>query len=106
MTEQEVREHRLMVFTSLLRTLDFVSHARVTQCYTLFKQYIKENPLIDGYTRTGHVIDHTNMKLFVDNLKGDLEPSKPRPDWVISDVKLPNTHRITVESDDPRIKEL
>ena len=46
------------------------------------------------------------MKLFIDKLKGDLEPIKPRPDWVSSDVKLPNTHRITVESDDPRIKEL
>ena len=106
MTEQEVREHRLMVFASLLRTLNFVSHARVTQCYYLFKQYIQENPLIDGYTRTGRTVDHINMKLFIDKLKGDLEPIKPRPDWVISDVKLPNTHRITVESDDPHIKEL
>ena len=106
MTEQEVREHRLMVFASLLRTLNFVSHARVTQCYYLFKQYIQENPLIDGYARTGRTVDHINMKLFIDKLKGDLEPIKPRPDWVSSDVKLPNTHRITVESDDPRIKEL
>ena len=70
MTEQEVREHRLMVFTSLLRTLDFVSHARVTQCYTLFKQYIKENHLIDGYTRTGQAVDHTNMRKFINNFIG------------------------------------
>ena len=56
MTEQEVREHRLMVFASLLRTLNFVSHARVTQCYYLFKQYIQENPLIDGYARQDELL--------------------------------------------------
>lgn len=73
MTPQEIRERRLMVFTSLLRTLDFVSHARVTQCYNMFKQYIEDNPLIDSYTRTGQAVDHTNMRKFIESLNKDGE---------------------------------
>ena len=33
------RDKRLMVFTSLLRTLNFVGHARVDQCYGLFVEF-------------------------------------------------------------------
>ena len=62
-----VREKRLMMFTSLLRTKNLVSHARVLQCYNLFNEFVKEYPLIDGYnTRTGQRVDHNNMKLFLD----------------------------------------
>lgn len=60
------REKRLMMFTSLLRTNNLVSHARVVQCYNLFNEFVKEYPLIDGYTRTGQNVDHNNMKLFLD----------------------------------------
>ena len=35
-----VREKRLMVFTSLLRTNNLVSHARVVQCYNLFNELL------------------------------------------------------------------
>ena len=62
------REKRLMLFTSLLRTKNLVSHARVVQCYNLFNEFVKEYPLIDGYnTRTGQRVDHNNMKLFLEN---------------------------------------
>ncbi len=61
------REKRLMMFTSLLRTKNLVSHARVIQCYNLFNEFVKEYPLIDGYTRTGQNVDHNNMKLFLEN---------------------------------------
>ena len=60
-----VRDKRLMVFTSLLRTLNFVGHARVDQCYGLFVEFEEQHPLIDGYTRTGKAVDHTNMKMFI-----------------------------------------
>ena len=60
-----VRDKRLMVFTSLLRTLNFVGHARVDQCYGLFVEFEEQYPLIDGYTRTGKAVDHTNMKMFI-----------------------------------------
>ena len=60
-----VRDKRLMVFTSLLRTLDFVGHERVDQCYGLFVEFEEQYPLIDGYTRTGKAVDHTNMKMFI-----------------------------------------
>ena len=60
-----VRDTRLMVFTSLLRTLNFVGHARVDQCYGLFVEFEEQYPLIDGYTRTGKAVDHTNMKMFI-----------------------------------------
>ena len=60
-----VRDQRLMMFTSLLRTLDFVGHARVDQCYGLFVEFEEQYPLIDGYTRTGKAVDHTNMKMFI-----------------------------------------
>ena len=59
------RDKRLMVFTSLLRTLNFVGHARVDQCYGLFVEFEEQYPLIDGYTRTGKAVDHTNMKMFI-----------------------------------------
>ena len=59
------REKRLMMFTSLLRTKNLVSHARVIQCHNLFNEFVKEYPLIDGYTRTGQNVDHNNMKLFL-----------------------------------------
>ena len=61
-----VREKRIMMFTSLLRTNNLVSHARVVQCYNLFNEFVKEYPLIYGYTRTGQNVDHNNMKLFLD----------------------------------------
>ena len=62
-----VREKRIMMFTSLLRTKNLVSHARVMQCYNLFNEFVKEYPLIDGCnTRTGQNVDHNNMKLFLD----------------------------------------
>lgn len=54
-----IRDMRLI---SLLRTMDFVSNARVTQCHHLFLKFEKENPLLDGYTRTGQAYDHTVMK--------------------------------------------
>ena len=60
-----VRDKRLMVFTSLLRTLNFVDHARVDQCYGLFVEFEEQHPLIDGYTRNGKAVDHTNMKMFI-----------------------------------------
>ena len=56
------REKRLMMFTSLLRTKNLVSHARVLQCYNLFNEFVKEYPLIDG-----HNVDHNNMKLFLES---------------------------------------
>ena len=60
------REKRLMMFTSLLRTKNLVSHARVVQRYNLFNEFVKEYPLIDGCnTRTGQIVDHNNMKLFL-----------------------------------------
>jgi hypothetical protein len=64
-----IRDMRLMQFASLLRTLDFVSNARVTQCHHLFLKFEKENPLLDGYTRTGQAYDHTVMKDFIIKLK-------------------------------------
>ena len=60
-----VRYERLMVFTSLLRTLNFVGHARVDQCYSLFVEFEEQYPLIDGYTGTVKAVDHTNMKMFI-----------------------------------------
>lgn len=65
----DIRDKRLMQFTSLLRTMDFVSNARVTQCHHLFLKFEKENPLLDGYTRTGQAYDHTVMKQFITKLK-------------------------------------
>lgn len=65
----DIRDKRLMQFTSLLRTMDFVSNARVTQCHHLFLKFEKENPLLDGYTRTGQAYDHTVMKRFIIKLK-------------------------------------
>ena len=62
-----VRDKRLMVFTSLLRTLNFVGHARVDQCYGLFVKFEEQYTLIDGYTRTGKAVDHRNMKDFIEN---------------------------------------
>ena len=61
------REKRLMMFTSLLRTNNLVSHARVVQCYNLFNEFVREYPLIDGYTRIGQNVDHNNMKLFLES---------------------------------------
>lgn len=69
MTEQEVREYRLMVFTSLLRTLGFVSHSRVLQCYRLFNQFVAEFPLDGDYNLDRKISDHKNMKVFIDYLK-------------------------------------
>lgn len=66
----KVRDKRLMVFTSLLRTLNFVGHSRIDQCYGLFVKFEKEYPLIDGYTRTGKAVDHRNMRYFIENYKG------------------------------------
>ena len=63
--DNTVRDKRLMVFTSLLLTLNFVGHARVDQCYGLFVEFEEQYPLIDGYTRTGKAVDHTNMKMFI-----------------------------------------
>ena len=63
----KIRDKRLMVFTSLLRTLNFVGHSRVDQCYGLFVKFEKEYPLIDGYTRTGKAVDHRNMRDFIEN---------------------------------------
>lgn len=65
----KVRDKRLMVFTSLLRTLNFVGHSRIDQCYGLFVKFEKEYPLIDGYNRTGKAVDHQNMRNFIDNYK-------------------------------------
>lgn len=64
-----LRAKRLMIFTSLLRTLDFVGHSRVDQCLGLFVKFEEKYPLIDGYTRTGKAIDHTNMKKFIEDYK-------------------------------------
>lgn len=66
----KIRDKRLMVFTSLLRTLNFVGHSRIDQCYGLFVKFEKEYPLIDGYTRTGKADDHRNMRYFIENYKG------------------------------------
>ena len=66
----KVSDKRLMVFTSLLRTLNFVGHSRIDQCYGLFVNFEKEYPLIDGYTRTGKAVDHRNMRYFIENYKG------------------------------------
>lgn len=62
------RSKRLMMFTSLLRTLNFVSHARVLQCYDLFLKFELEYPLIDGYTLPTRVVDHNNMRMFISKL--------------------------------------
>lgn len=62
-----VRDKRLMVFTSLLRTLNFVGHSRVDQCYGMFVKFEEKHPLIDGYTRTGKAIDHRNMREFIES---------------------------------------
>lgn len=63
----KIRDMRLMQFASLLRTLDVVSNARVTQLHFLFLQFEEKYPLIDGYTRTGKAVDHSNMKNFILN---------------------------------------
>ena len=60
-----VRGIRLMMFTSLLRLLGYISHARVEQGYTLFLDFECKYPLIDGYTRTGKAVDHRNMKEYI-----------------------------------------
>ena len=70
MSVDYIREKRLMVFTSLIRTLDFVSHVRVLQCYDLFNKYVEGYPLIDGYTRTGQNLDHNNMRMFLKRFQG------------------------------------
>ncbi|MBQ0114076.1 MAG: hypothetical protein KBT03_13180 [Bacteroidales bacterium] len=67
-----IRDQRLMVFTSLMRTLDFISHPRVHQGLHLFLKFEKEYPLIDGYTRTGRNVDHNNMRKFLDKIKGEI----------------------------------
>lgn len=66
--QDHIRSKRLMMFTSLLRTLNFVSHARVLQCYDLFLKFELEYPLIDGHTRTGRNVDHNNMRMFISKL--------------------------------------
>lgn len=63
----KVRDKRLMVFTSLLRTLNFVGHSRVDQCYGMFVKFEEQYPLIDGYTRTGKAVDHRNMRGFIES---------------------------------------
>lgn len=35
-----------------------------------FKQFCKNHPLIDGYTRTGRAVDKNNMVLYIKKLKG------------------------------------
>lgn len=68
MTEVNVtRELRLIMFTSLLRSLNFVSHARVLDCYAIFCDYSEKYPLLEGYTRIGRALDHKNMREFLDN---------------------------------------
>lgn len=62
-----IRDKRLMVFTSLLRTLNFVGHSRVDQCYGMLLKFEEKCPLIDGYTRTGKAVDHRNMREFIEN---------------------------------------
>jgi len=62
-----IRDKRLMVFTSLLRTLNFVGHSRVDLCYGMFVKFEEQYPLIDGYTRTGKAVDHRNMREFIES---------------------------------------
>lgn len=72
--QNKIRDKRLMVFTSLLRTLNFVGHSRVDQCYGLFVKFESEYPLIDGYTRTGKAVDHGNMRNFIESYNsGEIE---------------------------------
>ena len=63
------RDKRLMVFTSLLRTLNFVGHARVDQCYGMFVKFEEQYPLTDSYVRAGKAADHANMKMFITKYK-------------------------------------
>ena len=42
---REIRDKRIMRFTSLLRTLNYVSHARVEQCHSLFVKYEEKHPI-------------------------------------------------------------
>ena len=87
------REKRLMMFTSLLRTKNLVSHARVVQRYNLFNEFVKEYPLIDGYnTRTGQRVDHNNMKLFLEN-KGQMRLIEKKILRVLSDIDTPLTEK-------------
>lgn len=68
-----IRDQRIMVFTSLMRTLDVISHSRIHQGLHLFLKFEKEYPLIGGYTRTGRNLDHNNMRKFLDKIKGEFE---------------------------------
>lgn len=66
-----IRDKRLMVFTSLLRTLNFVGHSRVEQCFGMFLKFEEQYPLIDGCVKTQ---DHRNMREFIENYNsGEIE---------------------------------
>lgn len=64
----KARDKRLMVFTSLLRTLNFVGHSRVDLCYNMFLKFEEQHPLT-GDTMTSKADDHTNMKMFITKYK-------------------------------------
>lgn len=65
------RDKRLMVFTSLLRTLNFVGHSRVDQCCGMFVKFESEFPITHVYSKTD---DHRNMRKFIDEYNlGDAE---------------------------------
>lgn len=65
-----IRDQRLMIFTSLLKVYNAVSHARVTQCHKWFVEFEEKFPLTEPFaTRTGRSVDHRNMKEFIKSKK-------------------------------------
>ena len=63
------RDKRIMIFTSLLRTLNFVGHSRVDQCYRMFLKFEEQHLLTNSYMKAGRAVDHANMKMFITKYK-------------------------------------
>lgn len=63
---REIRDKRIMRFTSLLRTLNYVSHARVEQCHSLFVKYEEKHP-ISEMVNSQH--DHKQVREWLVSLK-------------------------------------
>lgn len=70
----KIRDIRLMEFSSLLRSLNVVSNARIHQLYPWFLKFEERYPLLDN-GQYGRAMDHKNMKKFILKKKNEFFPN-------------------------------
>lgn len=69
---KDIRDRRLMQFTSLLRTLNVVSNARVSQCLGHWQDFENMYPMTVDRMNEPLSNDHKNMIDYIkDNFKVD-----------------------------------